>query len=129
MDWFLRLLGLIARPPGSASHPFGGSGTQSEVIADLIHRHRAADDDGWVHLEAAVPGRTITIQLRRDHLNTLRDELPPHAAAVLGLERVDTGLYRVSDASPENLAATIDALFVEHYRLGPGYSLAGRLDG
>lgn len=129
MDWFLKLLGLVARPQGSASHPSGGFGTPAEAIADLIHRHRAANDDGWVHLEATVPGRTITIQLQRDQLNTLLDELPPHAAEVLGFERLEAGLYRVSDSSPENLAATIDALFVEHYRLGPGYTLAGRLDG
>jgi hypothetical protein len=71
----------------------------------------------------------VTIQVLRDRLNLLREELPPHAAEALGLERIEEGLYRMADGSPEGIAATIDALLNVHFGLGAGYAVEGRVEG
>ena len=129
MGWFNKILGSIAKPAERVQHPGGGFESAAAAIAELIRRHRAANDDGWAHLEASIPGRTVTIQVMRDQLNLLLEELPTHAGEALGLERMNEGLYRIADASPEGIAATIDALLNVHFGLGPDYSVFGKLDG
>lgn len=139
MGWLNKILGAMATPrPEPVRHPGGGFETAAAAIAEIVRRHLKESGDGWVHLEASAPGaateggwsaKKVTIQVMRDRLNLLQEELPPHAAEALGLERIEEGLYRMADGSPESIAATIDALLDVHFGLGPMYSLTGKLDG
>jgi hypothetical protein len=139
MRWLNRILGAMAKPAQEpVRHPGGGFDSAAAAIAEIVRRHRAAGEEGWVHLEASAPGAAteagrsstkVTIQVMRDRLNLLLEELPPHAAEALGLERIEEGLYRMADASPEDIAATIDALIDVHFGLGAGYAVEGRVEG
>ena len=126
MGWLNKLLGSMARPVERVQHPGGGFDSAAAAIAEIVRRHHAAAGDGWVHLEASTPGaateagweaKKVTIQIMRDRLNLLVEELPPHAAEALGLERIEEGLYRMADGSPEGIAATADALLNVHFGL------------
>jgi hypothetical protein len=132
MGWVNRILGAMARPREEpVRHPGGGFESAAAAIAEIVRRHRAAGgEDGWVHLEAVgVGGKKVTIQVLRDQLNLLLEELPAHAEEALGLERIEEGLYRMADGSPEGIAATIDALLNVHFGLGAGYAVEGRVEG
>ncbi len=128
MGWLNKIFGSIAKPPETITHPGGGFDSAAAAIAEIVRRHKAANDDGWVHLEASSAGRTVTIQIMRDRLNLLLEELPAHAKEALSLERLEEGLYRMADGSPEGIAATVDALLNVHFGLGAGYSVSGTLD-
>lgn len=139
MGWLNRILASIAKPSETITHPGGGFDSAAAAIAEIVRRHRAAaGGDGWVHLEASARGaameggwaaRNVTIQVMRDRLNLLLEELPPHAAEALGLERIEEGLHRMADGSPEGIAATVDALIDVHFGLGAGYAVEGRVEG
>ena len=130
MGWLNRILGAMAKPREEpVRHPGGGFETAAAAIAEIVRRHHAASGDGWVHLEASGTGKTVTIQVLRDQLNLLLEELPPHAETALALEKIGEGLYRVADASPEGMAATVDALLNVHFGLGAEYAVVGKLDG
>lgn len=129
MGWLTKILGSVAKPSEPVRHPGGGFDSSAAAIAELIRRHLAAADDGWAHIEASIPSRTVTIQVMRDQLNLLLEELPAHAESALALEKIGDGLYRMSDASPEGIAATVDALLNVHFGLGADYALTGKLDG
>ena len=129
MCWLNKILGSIAKPVERVQHPGGGFESAAAAIAELLRKNRAASDDGWAQIEASIPGRTVTVQVMRDQLNLLLEELPPHAGEALDLERINEGLYRMADASPEGIAATIDALINVHFGLGAGYAVVGKLDG
>jgi len=129
MAWFSRILGSVARPNEPVRHPGGGFASAPAAIAALVRCHHAAAADCWAHIEVSSATRTITLQVSRDRLNLLFEELPPHAAGALALERVGEGLYRVADATPEGIAATIDALLTVHFALRAEYTVIGTLDG
>ncbi|MBX3406289.1 MAG: hypothetical protein KF869_05955 [Phycisphaeraceae bacterium] len=128
MGLFQRIFGAVARPDPGVRHPGGGFDSPAAAMADLVRRHNAANDIGWVDLTCSALGKRVCVQLCGDHLNTLLEELPPDVCASLGLERVGDGLYRLPDASPAAVAATIDALLTVHFELGVGYALAGSLE-
>ena len=129
MGWLTRLLGSLAKPTERVRRAAGEPGSAAEVVAELMRRYRAANDDGWVHLEAVGEGRRVIVQVKHDVLNVLLEELPAHAGEALGLERIETGLYRMADGSPEGVAATIDALLNVHFGLGAEYAVEGRVEG
>lgn len=128
MGWLTKILGSVAKPSEPVRHPGGGFDSSAAAIVELVRRHLATGE-GWVNIDASIPGRSVTIQVLRDQLNLLLEELPAHAESALALEKIGDGLYRMSDASPEGIAATVDALLNVHFGLGSDYALTGKLDG
>lgn len=128
MGLFERIFGALAKGDPGVRHPGGGFDTPAAAIAEIVRRHRAAEDDGWVDLDASAGGKRVSVQVCGDQLNTLLHELPAGVCASLGLERVGDALYRLPDASPAAAAATVDALLNVHFDLGEGYALSGRLE-
>jgi hypothetical protein len=128
MGLFQRIFGTIAKHDPGVRHPGGGFDSPAAAIAEIVRRHRAANDDGWVDLTFSAGHQRVCVRLCRDRLNTPPGGLPEEVCSSLGLERVGDGLYRLPDASPAGAAATIDALLSVHFGLGEGYAVAGRLE-
>lgn len=56
MGLFERIFGALAKGDPGVRHPGGGFDTPAAAIAEIVRRHRAAEDDGWVDLDASAGG-------------------------------------------------------------------------
>ena len=107
----------------------------ARAIADLWADR---SEDIWLTIET-VPGAAEdarVIQVSGRAINTLVDEVD--IAAVLSAadlpdlasaERIDDALYQLDTDDPDRFAAAIDAVFIHHYGLRPGYAATATVDG
>lgn len=139
MGFLSRLFGTPERQQTSA--PSEGFPTTTDAIAHLIELD-ASTPNAWLTLVGESAGGTeVVIQVAEDSVNFLTTEvdLPgfldglgltvlADATRAAGSRRPDMTLWKIESATKEELVTVIDALFVQHFALGPSYRLTGWLD-
>jgi hypothetical protein len=126
------------------SNPFPEAEAPSEdfsipidAIKYLVAAHR--DFEGsWVTLDAEAGDKAETIQVAGEAINLLLEEtdlatilenLGLTALASIARKAGDHAdhptLWTLPDASPDEIAVVVDALFAQHFGLGPEYRLRG----
>ncbi|MFG0283231.1 MAG: hypothetical protein ACF8R7_02315 [Phycisphaerales bacterium JB039] len=107
----------------------------AQAIADLW---ADGSEDIWLTIET-IPdaGEDVrVVQVAGRHLNTLVDEIDiqtvltsaGHGALAGKVRRQADALYELGTDDPEEFAAAIDAVFVRHYGLRPGYPVRAVVD-
>lgn len=110
-----------------------------DALAALLVAHRQAGDEGWVTFEAASADRKAVLEVAGDQLNfctvevDLRETLTEVGMPTLaelarpgGDHETDRALWRVPDASTDELAAIIDAALTQCLGMQPGYRVRGK---
>lgn len=125
-------------PMPEASAPSPEFSSPAEAIAFLVAAQRGIDGS-WATLEGeSRAGTQAAIQVADETVNLLLEETDLAAvleglgltalasiAAKGGRREDDPTLWRLPDATPEEIAAVVDALFAQHFGLGEGYRLRG----
>lgn len=110
-----------------------------DAILHALRQDRDAHDGGWCTFDASSGDANATIQVSGNGVNTLLTpvELPrlldslglaalASQAHMGGKKRGDPTLWMLPDASPDELAVVVDALFTGPLALGSTYSVVAR---
>lgn len=143
-------MGLLSRLFGTPNRyevhaPSDRFAAQAEAITHLLAIH-ATIPESWITLVGeSDAGSELVLQIADESINFLSTEVDlPVFLDSLGLtelamtagastrERVrkqsDPSLWTLDGVTPEELVAVTDALFVQHFGLGPGYRLTGWIE-
>jgi hypothetical protein len=127
-------------PQPEATAPSEAFALPIDAIVFLVREQRTIEDS-WVTLDAEADGKSETIQVADDSINLLLEETDlasileglgltalASIARKVGDNENDPTMWTLPDATPEEIATVVDALFAQHFGLGPGYRLHGLVE-